>query len=463
VKPQITCEVAPSPSVTIPNFCAYTHSRPTTSSIMGTMSKSGRAAAHLKKTVSLRHRGRVVALAFFAVLLTVGSTVGIGYSILQGNITKDNPEELIGTERPDLKDTEAMNILVLGSDVRSGASDVDGAGAAGAVSGMRADTTMIVHISADRSRVDIVSIPRDTLVDIPSCSVRNEPGSTETFDTDEQYNAMFNSAFAIGGQTGDVGSAAACSMKTVEAFTGIRLSGYIVVDFGSFQEIVEALGGVPMYFEEDMYDSLAGLDVQAGCRLLNGQQALALARARKEIGDGSDVGRISRQQDLVGAMAKEVLEMNLLTDLPKLYQVMEAGTKSLSTSDNLGNITTLASLANSLRDINLDSIHLITMPWDWAGSRVTIGAGADQIWEALANDTPITVTVNEEGKVVDPNATDTADTDDPDTGNTDTDGEASDGVDTSTTTTTIPASTPPPTTPSPSTTTPICNKENAVG
>ncbi|AWE41937.1 MULTISPECIES: LCP family protein [unclassified Actinobaculum] len=422
------------------------------------MSKSGRAAAHLKKTVSLRHRGRVVALAFFAALLTVGSTVGIGYSVLQGNIKKDNPEELIGTERPNAENTEAMNILVLGSDVRSGASDIDGAGASGAVDGMRADTTMIVHISADRSRVDIVSIPRDTLVDIPSCSVRNEPGSPETFDTDEQYDAMFNSAFAIGGQTGDVGSAAACTMKTVEALTGIRLTGYIVVDFGSFQEIVEALGGVPMYFEEDMYDSLAGLDVKAGCRLLNGQQALALARARKEIGDGSDISRISRQQDLVGAMVREVLDMNLLTDLPKLYQVMEAGTASLSTSDNLGNITTLASLANSLRNINLDSINFITMPWEWAGSRVTVGEGADQIWEALANDTPVTVTVNEEGKVVDPDAANN-----PDTAGDETDGDTTEDVDTSTPTTTIPASVPSADAPSTSTTTPTCNKENAVG
>ncbi len=164
-------------------------------------------------------------LVLLAVLLALGSAVASVYHNLQSNIRQTDVDDLLGRD-PDEQlpiDKAAgrpLNILVLGSDIREGASDVDGSGAAGITEGMRADTTMLFHISKDRSRVDVVSIPRDLLVDIPSCTVRTGEKLDETFDTEPAYDAMFNAAFSYGGQTGDVASAAACSMKTVESMTG---------------------------------------------------------------------------------------------------------------------------------------------------------------------------------------------------------------------------------------------------
>ncbi len=364
--------------------------------IIWKVSTNARAAAHLNLAATSRHIGRVVLLVFLALLLLLGSAVATAWTSLQGNINQTNVDSLLGSDRPtaatrapdDSFAGRALNILVLGSDVRQGASDVDGAGASGEISGMRADTTMLFHISADRSHVEVVSIPRDMLLDVPSCTVLNADG-TESYTTRASSETMFNAAFSYGGLEGNVASAAACSMKTFEKLSGIRLDGFVVVDFASFKQIVEALDGVPMYFEDDLYDRNAGLNVAAGCRLLDGHQALALARARKQIGDGSDLGRIGRQQELVTAMIREILSLNLLTNLPRLYQVLDAATQSISTSSGLGNITTLVGLANSLKNVNPANIHFITMPFDWAGNRVRPDKEEGKIlWNALIQDHP---------------------------------------------------------------------------
>lgn len=430
------------------------------------VSKIARAAAHQNLSASTRHVGRTALLVFMAVILAVGSAAATAYVDLQGNIAQTNVDDLLGTDRPSAATTnpddpnagQALSILVLGSDVRSGSSDIDGSGASGDVTGMRADTTMLFHISADRSRVDVVSIPRDTLVDIPSCTVWNNEDGTDSSESAAQTSAMFNSAFATGGAGGQVASAAACAMKTVEQLTGIRLDGYIVVDFNAFTEIVNALGGIPMYFDEDLTDTYAGLDVSAGCRLLDGDQALALARARKQIGDGSDISRIGRQQELVTAMLKEVLNLNLFTDLPSLYTVLDAATQSISTSKGLGDITTLAGLASSLRNINLDSVQFITMPWAYAGNRVSVAADADILWNAIANDHVITATTDDYGNVsiVDQTLADEAAAASPSTSSAATDSATTTPSATATSdTATSPASS------EATTTAPVCTKENA--
>ena len=365
--------------------------------MMKGVSNKGRAEAHLNAESRSRHLGRTFLLVLLALLLTMGSAIAIGYHSLQSNISQTNVDELVGgdTTAPPIDQNagRALNILVLGSDTREGQS------IGGYVEGMRADTTMLFHISADRSRVNVVSIPRDLLIDIPSCTVRTGDNLEKTFETEPAYDAMFNAAFSYGGQTNDVPSAAACSMKTVESITGIKLDGYVVLNFSSFQDIVNAIGGVPMYFEESVDDPDAGLKVSAGCRLLNGEQALGLARARKTLGDGSDISRIGRQQELVTAMIKEVLNMNLLTNMPSLYKVLDAATANLDTSEGLGDIPTLAGLASSLRNINVDNIQFVTTPFEYAGARVTLTSEADTLWKAIAEDKPFTSSEDEYGNI----------------------------------------------------------------
>ena len=366
------------------------------------MSKQTRAAAHFGHGITARRTGRVILLSVMAVLLTVGSAFATAWHDLQTNINQQSIDHLLGTDRPTQKPIDpedpnagrALNILVLGSDVREGAEAEE-------VTGMRADTTMIFHISADRSRVDVLSIPRDTLVDIPSCTVMNSDDPNDTYETGRMNNEMFNAAFMYGGMKGQVGSAAACTWRTVEAMTNIRLDGFVVVDFTSFTGLVDSLDGVPMYFEEDMVDELSGLNIPAGCRLVHGDQALALARARYSLGDGSDISRIGRQQELVTAMIRSIFDMNLLTDIPQLYKVLDVATASITTSEGFGNITNLVGLATSLKYINLDNILFVTMPWVYEGARVRPTAVADTLWYAVANDLPFDTVENQYGQVTD--------------------------------------------------------------
>lgn len=338
-----------------------------------------------------------VLCALLAILLFLGSTVYFAYARLDGNFQSEDidiyldrePEtdeegDIIEPFRPG----EAINILIIGSDSRDGISTTS------EVTGMRSDTTMLAHISADRERVEIISLPRDTLVDIPSCRL---PDGTWT---QPRQMSIFNSAFATGGQTDDVGAAAACTIRTVEDLTGLYIDGFVVVNFSSFEQFVDALGGVEMCFEEALEDSAADLSIPAGCQTLNGEQALAFARARKGIGDGSDIGRMDRQQELVLAIVDEALNRNILTNIPSLYRLVDAVSQSVVTDSELGNMDTLIALANSLRNVKTNDMFLMTMPWDPAGARVLPSENAQIVWDALDQDIPLETVITPEGEPI---------------------------------------------------------------
>lgn len=334
-----------------------------------------------------------IALTLVFLLAFGASLLGFSYNRMQGNITQQDIGELLGDNRPtssgtpaptDINAGQALNLLVIGSDSREGANDVDGAGASGTTSGMRSDTTMLAHISADRTHIEVISIPRDTLVDIPACTLPD--GST----TEPQSDVMFNSAFETGSQGGDIGSAAACTILTVEELTGAYVDDFVVVDFAGFINVVDALGGVAMYVPEDIDDHLSGLQLEQGCRLLDGTEALGFARVRKTVGDGSDISRIGRQQDLVLAIIQEALSTNLLRNPPRLYQFLDTSTQTLTTGSRIGSVSTLAGLGTSLASVRSDDFTFVTMPFEWAGARVIPSWDyADLVWESLRTDTTV--------------------------------------------------------------------------
>ena len=287
-------------------------------------------------------------------------------------------------QTPDPTDAHAgqpVNILVMGSDQRDGANGEIG----GDEEGMRSDTTILLHVSADRSRVEMVSLPRDSLVEIPSCTLTN--GKT----TKAQKRGMLNSAFAMGWDYGgDLESAAACTVNTVQANTGVPISNVVVVDFAGFQNMVNAIGGVPMCIAEDHYDEYTGLNITAGQHVLDGVTALQYARARHGTGfDGSDTMRAGRQQKLVANVANEVLSKNLLTDAGQLLQFLSAATQSVTTNLSVGDLT---GLAFSLRGVSRDNITFMTVPWAPASSdrnRVEWTSAADELWANIAADVPM--------------------------------------------------------------------------
>ncbi len=390
-----------------------------------TETRAARGPRHSRRAPGTHRALRVVLVAALFVVTFTGTGAALAYQSLQGGIEQHNIDDILGTDRPTAESTEpsnpddalggqAINILVMGTDSRVGEENADLGGGANSVEGMRSDTTLLMHISADRSRVDVVSIPRDLLVTIPSCPL---PDGTSTY---EQYDAMFNAAFALGGGTGDVGYAAACTIRTVETMTQIRIDDFVVVDMAGFKDMVDAIGGVDMCFEEDMYSEEAKLDITAGCHTLDGETALAVARARKGVGlgDGSDIGRIDRQQELLTNMVEQVLERNILTDSGELFQFLRAATSSLTTSDQIGDLTTMAGLAYSLRGIKMDEVNFATMPFDWAGNRVRPNYLSEELWASIRADEPMALppdpdatSDSEDGTGTDPGTEDaTADT-----------------------------------------------------
>ncbi|RMB87979.1 transcriptional regulator [Streptomyces shenzhenensis] len=242
--------------------------------------------------------------------------------------------------------TEALNILVLGSDSRSGKENQELGG--GDSSGARSDTAMVVHIDAGRTRATVVSIPRDTLVNRPSCPLRSG-GSTAV-----AYSAMFNSAYSVGGPV--------CAVKTVESFTGVRMDHYVEIDFSGFAKLVDALGGVEVTTDEDIEDDQSHLHLKKGTHHLDGTEALALARTRHGIGDGSDLGRIGLQQKLVKGLLEQMAATNLLGDPTRLYRVANAVTASLTTDTGLDSLPELMSLGQSLKGLTADRVTTVMMP-----------------------------------------------------------------------------------------------------
>lgn len=333
---------------------------------------------------------RGLALAMTAVLAFGISGAATAFSRLQGNIQAEDVTELLGdrpTPTPDPDDPnagQAVNILLMGSDVRDGAN----ADIGGEVSGMRSDTTIVLHISADRSRVELVSIPRDSLVQIPACA-RSDGSSSRA------QGGQFNAAFSIGAEgTGLASDAAACTIQTVESTTGVFIHHYVVIDFAGFIAMVDALGGIPMCIPNDMRAPKAGLELTAGNQVLDGSTALAYARARTGtgVGNGSDTDRLGRQQKLLAATVRTVLSKSLLTDVPQLVQFLNAATSSVTANPELASIPAMTGLAFSLQNVSTSNITFMTIPFAAARSdpnRVEWTSEADQIWANMAADLPL--------------------------------------------------------------------------
>lgn len=306
-----------------------------------------------------RRRGalKAVGLTLTGFLVLGTAAAGYAYWHLSHNIKSVDINSALGDDRPAKAviapataaaplPTGSLNILVLGSDSRSGKANQELGG--GDSSGARSDTVMVVHLDAGRTRATVVSIPRDTLVTRPSCPLASG-GSTAV-----AYGAMFNSAYAVGGPV--------CAVKTVESITKVRMDHYIEIDFSGFAKLVDALGGVDVTTTQNIDDDQSHLHLKAGSHHLDGKQALALARTRHGIGDGSDLGRIGLQQMLVKALLEQMAATNLLTDPVKLYRVADAVTASLTTDTGLDSLGELTRLGQSLKGLTAGHVKTVMMP-----------------------------------------------------------------------------------------------------
>ncbi|MER6788611.1 LCP family protein [Streptomyces sp. NPDC000658] len=340
-------------------------------------SADGRGLARRRR----RRWARYGAAAAAAIVLGAGVAGWAVYVKLDGNITPDEAAaaELAryAKERPTSLVKGAQNVLLIGSDSRSG----DGNDEYGRDSGTeRSDTTILLHLAAGRRSATAVSLPRDLMVDVPGC--RRADG-TRT----EPVFSMFNYAFQAGGS--------ACTIRTVEKLTGIRIDHHVVVDFSGFKDMVDAVDGVEVCLSEPISDEAARLRLPAGRVTLDGEQALGYVRARKSLGNGSDTGRMDRQQRFLGALVNKVQSNDVLLNPVKLYPVLDAATSSLTTDPDLASLRGLYELVRGLRDIPTEHVQFLTVPRESyvynANRDQLVEPEAEKLFERLRTDTPVAV------------------------------------------------------------------------
>jgi len=332
----------------------------------------------LSKTAQwLRHwpRRKILIWGSSSLALLLVAVSGTGYVILRhfnANLQQDDISGLIGAQPVDTH-PQAENILVIGSDSRQGLSQAYGSG----LVTDQSDTMMIIHIPADRQWAEVMSIPRDSWVNIPACEMGDGQMSAPT-----QFK--INEAFAIGNLDGNhTALGVACTVKTLEQDTGIYINHFIVVNFTGFENMVAALGGVYECNPAPINDPLSGLHLSAGTHLLTPAQALGYVRARYTIGDGSDLERIGRQQAFMSSLISRV--RSELLDPVAIYRFLDAATKSLTIDSQLGGITGLYDLGQSLRSIPSDKIAFFTVP-NYPRGDVVPGDTANVLWTQPEDD-----------------------------------------------------------------------------
>ena len=339
-------------------------------------------AAPADKPAKKKHPVRRVFIVLGVVMALLVVAGGTGayliYRDLNNNITREDllNTEVLGTDRPTkVVETgtaqQPLNILVMGSDTRQG----QGKGF-GNAEGARSDTTMLVHISGDRTRMEVVSIPRDSIVDVPSCK-------TST-GTSAPFHDRFNAAFSVGGP--------GCTIKTVEQDTGVFIDHFVVVDFRGFKNMIDALGKVRVCLPEAVNDPKSRLNLPAGYSEVDGQQALAYVREREAIGNGSDIGRIDRQQAFASSVISKVTSAGVLLNPAKLLGFLRAATKSITTDPQLGSLNQMRELAQQVRSIPPKNVTFVTTPWivnpDDPNTVIWDPNKVGALWDALKNDTP---------------------------------------------------------------------------
>lgn len=326
-------------------------------------------------------------LAVLALALAVPTAV---VTDLRNQVTEIDVDDLVDApsnadgqadEPGDPNAGEPLNILIIGSDSRQGEGNhVDDE------TSVLADTHIVAHVAADRSRAELVSVPRDTMVEIPDCR-------TTSGDVIPARFGMFNSAFAYAWQAGqDHESAVACDINLVQHLTGLTLDGFVLVEMGGFVDMVDALGGIDICIPEPIDAPKAQLTLDAGQQVLDGTDALGYARARVGVGAGTDPERIERQQHLMSAFVDDVLSHNVLFDAPELYGMAQAALRSLSVSPSLNSLPDLAGLGFAMQGLRSEDVTFVTTPtepYPLDTNRLQWTDETDEIWQRLRADEPL--------------------------------------------------------------------------
>ncbi|MER7374327.1 LCP family protein [Streptomyces lanatus] len=315
------------------------------------------------------------------VILGTGGAGYLYYQHLNGNIEKG--ERSSGDSKAQKTAANAagqtpLNILLIGSDSRNSDENV-------ALGGSRdnrgnpplGDVQMLIHLSADRKSAAVVSIPRDTRVDIPKCT------DPETGKTYQATNKIINESLARGG--------AGCTLATWQNLTGVYIDHWMTIDFAGVVSMADAIGGVEVCVNQNVWDrGGSGLKMKAGTRKVEGEQALQWLRTRHAW--GSDLLRARAQHMYMNSMIRTLKDQNVFTDTGRLMGLAEAATKSLTVSEEIGTVKKLYDLGMQLKTVPTNRLTMTTMPNvqdpQDANHVVPAGADAEKVWAMLRDDVP---------------------------------------------------------------------------
>jgi LCP family protein required for cell wall assembly len=312
---------------------------------------------------------------FVTAVLVIGSLyVYVRYRLVWDSIKRINVAADL-TKRPPGYG-HALNLLVIGSDSRAGKNGAIGGRVA---LGQRSDTVMIVHISPTLHRVVVLSFPRDSVVPILKCAPEAGDQGQQAASGVEQLN----STFAFGGP--------GCLWHTLEYTTHIRLNDFIEMDFTGFEKVINDLGGVSVCLPEPVNDPMSGLHLGKGRQHIDGKEALAFWRTREDLGLGSDLQRIRRDQFLMIGLLHGILKSGLLSSPTKMAAVVTDAAHAMTTDTGL-TVTKMLQIAEGLRGLSDKTTEFIEVPTvtyvpnpNWVQWPPQDG----QLFSAIAHDTKV--------------------------------------------------------------------------
>ncbi len=299
-----------------------------------------------------RHRRLRRFLVVLAVVLALVAGGGaVVYCKLNGNLTEASLYNGTGTagagaEKADPFGRVPINVLVIGSDSRATKADCRIGGDCTGGTGANADVEMVVHVSADRSNLTVMSIPRDLVTSLPACT---DPATKSK----------------VGARVGQINSTLSwgpgCTVAAVHQLTGIVIDHFMEVDFSGVIAISDAVGGVPVCVNNNVYDTYSHLKLSKGTHTLKGLAALEFVRSRHAFGDGSDLGRTYAQHVFLSSAVRQLKSTGVLLNPAALFKVANAATEALTVDKGLGSVSRLLDLAGDLNKVPTGRVTFTTM------------------------------------------------------------------------------------------------------
>ncbi|MCT9108510.1 LCP family protein [Streptomyces mirabilis] len=325
------------------------------------------------------------------VLVAVSAAGYLYLKHLEGNVSTTD----VGSAgKKGFSKDEAFNILIIGTDKRTGAGN-EGYGDAGSVG--HADTNILLHVSKDRTNATALSIPRDLIVDVPDCPTKQSDGTTKVVPGTQ--NVRFNTSLGQDGR--DPG----CTMRTVKAVTGISVDHFMMADFNAVKTLTTAVQGVEVCLAKNVNDPDSHLKLSAGKHTIQGEQALAFVRTRHSFGNQGDLDRIKVQQQFLSSLMRKMSSSDTLTSPTKLISLAEAATKALTVDTGIGKVSTLKDVALELKKVPPKNISFLTVPVrdnpaDGVVHKTVIvdPTTSQQVFDAISNDVSFTAVKQKEKK-----------------------------------------------------------------